>query len=160
MEDSGMDFVDLGVNLVDLGMNFVDLQMGFGDLGMDSEMGFAGLEMDFMDGKHLGYFHDWFIPYTERDFRPPSYSPSVYHVFFERELTFIIFGEESEHRIDLRRLLLDLKLPKNFAKIVGTVASFGGSNIDLSTWEDKKNPSESRFPAQVSKMKKEMKTLT
>ncbi|PHU08721.1 B2 protein [Capsicum chinense] len=28
------------------------------------------------------------------------------------------------------------------------VASFGGSNIDLSTWEDKKNPSESRFPAQ------------
>ncbi|KAF3669814.1 B2 protein [Capsicum annuum] len=28
------------------------------------------------------------------------------------------------------------------------VASFGGSNIDLSAWEDKKNPSESRFPTQ------------
>ncbi|KAF3667783.1 hypothetical protein FXO38_08434 [Capsicum annuum] len=65
MEDSGMDFVDLGVNLVDLGMNFVDLQMGFGDLGMDSEMGFAGLEMDFMDGKHLGYFHDWYFGKVE-----------------------------------------------------------------------------------------------
>ncbi|PHT55680.1 B2 protein [Capsicum baccatum] len=29
------------------------------------------------------------------------------------------------------------------------VASFGGSNIDLSAWEDKKNPSESCFPTQV-----------
>ncbi|KAJ8555893.1 hypothetical protein K7X08_013389 [Anisodus acutangulus] len=28
-------------------------------------------------------------------------------------------------------------------------ASFGGSDIDPSAWEDKKNPSESRFPAQV-----------
>ncbi|XP_059276377.1 B2 protein [Lycium ferocissimum] len=28
-------------------------------------------------------------------------------------------------------------------------ASFGGSNIDPSAWEDKKNPGESRFPAQV-----------
>lgn len=30
-------------------------------------------------------------------------------------------------------------------------ASFGGSNIDPSAWEDKKNPGESRFPAQVRK---------
>ncbi|KAK2991436.1 hypothetical protein RJ640_019082 [Escallonia rubra] len=28
-------------------------------------------------------------------------------------------------------------------------ASFGGTNIDPSAWEDKKNPGESRFPAQV-----------
>ncbi|GAB2230935.1 hypothetical protein Droror1_Dr00015233 [Drosera rotundifolia] len=28
-------------------------------------------------------------------------------------------------------------------------ASFGGTNIDSTAWEDKKNPSESRFPAQV-----------
>ncbi|KAG5593431.1 hypothetical protein H5410_043945 [Solanum commersonii] len=28
-------------------------------------------------------------------------------------------------------------------------ASFGGSNIDPSAWEDKKNPGESRFPAQI-----------
>ncbi|GAB4857605.1 hypothetical protein Ancab_015512 [Ancistrocladus abbreviatus] len=28
-------------------------------------------------------------------------------------------------------------------------ASFGGSNIDATAWEDKKNPGESRFPAQV-----------
>ncbi|KAL8138787.1 hypothetical protein V2J09_004788 [Rumex salicifolius] len=28
-------------------------------------------------------------------------------------------------------------------------ASFGGSNIDAYAWEDKKNPGESRFPAQV-----------
>lgn len=31
-------------------------------------------------------------------------------------------------------------------------ASFGGSNIDPSAWEDKKNPGESRFPAQVRKL--------
>jgi hypothetical protein len=29
-------------------------------------------------------------------------------------------------------------------------ASFGGSNIDPTAWEDKKCPGESRFPAQVS----------
>ncbi|PHT53321.1 hypothetical protein CQW23_07783 [Capsicum baccatum] len=51
MEDSGMDFVDLGIN-------FVDLQMGSGDLGMDSEMGFMGLEMDFVDGV-LGRDLEW-----------------------------------------------------------------------------------------------------
>ena len=28
-------------------------------------------------------------------------------------------------------------------------ASFGGTNIDPSAWEDKKCPGESRFPAQV-----------
>lgn len=28
-------------------------------------------------------------------------------------------------------------------------ASFGGTNIDPTAWEDKKNPGESRFPAQV-----------
>ena len=28
-------------------------------------------------------------------------------------------------------------------------ASFGGSNIDPTAWEDKKCPGESRFPAQV-----------
>jgi len=54
-----MDFTGLGVNLVDLGMNFLDLKMCSGDLGMDSEIGFVGLEMDFVDGRHLGYFHDW-----------------------------------------------------------------------------------------------------
>ncbi|PWA79971.1 DCD (Development and Cell Death) domain protein [Artemisia annua] len=31
-------------------------------------------------------------------------------------------------------------------------ASFGGTNIDPSAWEDKKNPGESRFPAQVRVM--------
>ena len=46
---------------MDLGANFVDLKMGSGDLGMDSEMGFVGLEMDFVDGRHLGYFHDWYF---------------------------------------------------------------------------------------------------
>ncbi|KAM3382593.1 hypothetical protein P3S68_008167 [Capsicum galapagoense] len=30
-----------------------------------------------------------------------------------------------------------------------TVPSFGGSNIDPSAWEDKKNPSECRFPTQL-----------
>lgn len=29
-------------------------------------------------------------------------------------------------------------------------ASFGGTNIDPSAWEDKKCPGESRFPAQVT----------
>ncbi|GAB4857592.1 hypothetical protein Ancab_015499 [Ancistrocladus abbreviatus] len=29
-----------------------------------------------------------------------------------------------------------------------SAASFGGSNIDATAWEDKKNPGESRFPAQ------------
>jgi len=35
--------------------------------------------------------------------------------------------------------------------LVGFVqaASFGGSNIDPTAWEDKKCPGESRFPAQV-----------
>ncbi|PHU09062.1 hypothetical protein BC332_20922 [Capsicum chinense] len=61
-----------------------------------------------------------FIPYTDRDFRLPSSSPSVYHIVFERVLAFIIFGEESEHRIDLRHLLLDLELCKNSARIKGT----------------------------------------
>ena len=28
-------------------------------------------------------------------------------------------------------------------------ASFGGTNIDPTAWEDKKTPGESRFPAQV-----------
>lgn len=28
-------------------------------------------------------------------------------------------------------------------------ASFGGTNIDPTAWEDKKNQGESRFPAQV-----------
>ncbi|XP_059662194.1 B2 protein-like [Cornus florida] len=31
-------------------------------------------------------------------------------------------------------------------------ASFGGTNIDPTAWEDKKNPGESRFPAQVQVM--------
>lgn len=29
-------------------------------------------------------------------------------------------------------------------------ASFGGTNIDPTAWEDKKNQGESRFPAQVN----------
>ncbi|MCI44521.1 hypothetical protein A2U01_0065760, partial [Trifolium medium] len=29
-------------------------------------------------------------------------------------------------------------------------ASFGGSNIDPTAWEDKKCPGESRFPAQLT----------
>lgn len=51
-------FVDLGVNLKDLGMRFVDLRMCFEDLGMDSKTGSVGLRMDFVDGRHLEYFHD------------------------------------------------------------------------------------------------------
>lgn len=34
-------------------------------------------------------------------------------------------------------------------KNLNQAASFGGTNIDPSAWEDKKNPGESRFPAQV-----------
>jgi len=39
--------------------------MYFEDLEMDSEMDFVGLEMDFVDGKHLGYFHDWYFGQVE-----------------------------------------------------------------------------------------------
>ncbi|XP_076945523.1 B2 protein-like [Bidens hawaiensis] len=35
-------------------------------------------------------------------------------------------------------------------------ASFGGTNIDPSAWEDKKNPGESRFPAQVRVMTRKL----
>ena len=62
--DSGiylMDFAGLEVDLVDLGMNFLDLKMRPGHLGKDSEMGFVGLEMDFVDGRRLCYFHDWYF---------------------------------------------------------------------------------------------------
>ncbi|PHU12348.1 hypothetical protein BC332_19278 [Capsicum chinense] len=48
-EDLVMDFVDLGVNFVYFGANFLDLKMGSGNLRMDLEMGFAGLEIDFVD---------------------------------------------------------------------------------------------------------------
>lgn len=35
-------------------------------------------------------------------------------------------------------------------QMVVQAASFGGTNIDPTAWEDKKCPGESRFPAQVS----------
>ncbi|KAI3756349.1 hypothetical protein L1987_56169 [Smallanthus sonchifolius] len=35
-------------------------------------------------------------------------------------------------------------------------ASFGGTNIDPTAWEDKKNPGESRFPAQVRVMTRKL----
>lgn len=35
-------------------------------------------------------------------------------------------------------------------------SSFGGSNIDPTAWEDKKNVGESRFPAQVRVKKKKV----
>ncbi|KAF3685518.1 Indole-3-acetate O-methyltransferase 1 [Capsicum annuum] len=47
------------------------------------------------------------------------------------------------------------ELNKDHNKILelDQVARFGGSNIDLSAWEDKKNPSESRFPSQELKVR-------
>jgi len=47
---------------MDLEESFVDLKMGFNDLGInfiDLETDSVGLGMDFVDGKHLGYFLDW-----------------------------------------------------------------------------------------------------
>ncbi|KAF3651706.1 hypothetical protein FXO37_17879 [Capsicum annuum] len=67
--DSKVDFiyfVGLGVNLTDLGMHFLDLKMCFEDLGMYSKMDFVGLEMDFVDGRRLGYFHDWYFGRMEK----------------------------------------------------------------------------------------------
>ncbi|PHT79344.1 hypothetical protein T459_17396 [Capsicum annuum] len=110
-------FVDLGVNLTYLGMHFVDLRMCFEDLGMDSKTGSVGLRMDFVDACEVEFdariLHpqpEWAYLVPDSMLRRGSFSTTP---FFERGLTFIVFGEESEHRIDLRRLLLDLELPKN-----------------------------------------------
>jgi len=49
---------------------------------------------------------------------------------------------------------IDLEIPTNFIVLIvspiNQAASFGGTNIDPTAWEDKKCPGESRFPAQVS----------
>jgi len=37
-----------------------------------------------------------------------------------------------------------------YVLFINQAASFGGTNIDPTAWEDKKCPGESRFPAQVS----------
>ncbi|PHU02584.1 hypothetical protein BC332_27835 [Capsicum chinense] len=47
----------------------------------------------------------------------------------------------------------------SFSGVVAKLLALVGANIDPSTWEDKKNPGESLFPAQVSKIKKEMKKM-
>ncbi|PHT97556.1 ADP,ATP carrier protein, mitochondrial [Capsicum chinense] len=54
-------FVGLRVNLADLEMHFVALKMCFEDLGMDSETGSVGSEIDFADGRCLGNFSDCLV---------------------------------------------------------------------------------------------------
>lgn len=69
--------------------------------------------------------------------------------------------KETVFRISFKYEDFNLLIIRSWFKIVGIdrfclfvclfvqAASFGGTNIDPTAWEDKKNQGESRFPAQV-----------
>ncbi|XP_076882741.1 DCD domain-containing protein NRP-B-like [Bidens hawaiensis] len=72
----------------------------------------------------------------------------------QENLQRLLFGLPPRYRDSVRQITPGLPLfLYNYSTHqlhgVFEAASFGGTNIDPTAWEDKKNPGESRFPAQV-----------
>jgi hypothetical protein len=73
-----------------------------------------------------------------------NYSTHQLHGIFEVTKQFDLLSHRSEELLAVSSVLTD-----HLVRAVHQAASFGGTNIDPTAWEDKKCPGESRFPAQV-----------